>query len=199
MSVGVKRLLHLKKIFGNTDEAIEAAAELGRRKGRKNARKTSIKKAYRDGYEETKGVIKQARPVSDDDTVSKAIQYENAAKQKYGFDYNGNSYSRTGSGSQDDPYQYFSRANKNEAWSQISNEDYTNARNNYITSQRQAGHQADISAAYDADVAKNISQTAEGDADGIGLVGLVQQHPYVAMGVAAGGGILAANLLDDDY
>lgn len=140
-----------------------------------------------------RGVIQEARPVSGggSDTVSKAIQYESAAKEKYGFEFDGVQYLRKGDGSADSPYQYYSRTGKGE-WGAITSKEYGGMRGKYISSQRAAGAQADINDAY------KIATTGAGDHAGFDLGQAIQDHPVVAMGIAAGGGILAANLFDDD-
>ena len=136
--------------------------------------------------------IPEARPPSGGGGVEtppsqRYLEYENNARDsRGGFSHNGKDYAVFEG-------QTYSRKGPGRKWKSTTQDVYDDVHQQYIKAERERGLQEDISNAFD------IASTATGSGNGIGLMNFVKNHPYVAMSIAAGGGILAANLFDDDY
>lgn len=183
-----KRLL--KKTL---DEGVQAAAEAGAAKGaamRKKQLNKAIKANTKAAIEESyQGALKEASmpKFADEGTDmyfrAGGVEYRSIVSN---VDINGQQVRQRVYGSRNGrtgEYQEIRGENFREAQEKYGGKVYSSYEDMLLGD---GGHAADI------------SQTAAGEHAGFDLGQAIQDHPVIAMGIAAGGGILAANLFDDD-
>lgn len=197
------------KLMGQSDEFIETAVgAIGHQTGTKLRHVDEAVEASEKASNAYKNMKNAAAKGSAQDVIKEAKQpqlagrgtdmYFNVGDVEYrrrlNPEYDPNTKRQSSDGLQG-RYIYESKRGENGNFTQISRQAFGRAKKNYG---------GDIYASHEdmmlgISTAQDVAEAAAGDGNGIGLMNLVQDHPYVAMSIAAGGGILAANLLDDDY